>query len=281
LLVTGGGGTLGRAAERMAARRGIDCVVMTRADLDVTDAEAVRRAIEEIGPWAVVNAAAYVRVDDAEDDRERCHLENVGGAVNLAEACQAHGVRLATFSSDLVFNGALQRPYREDEPPAPLGVYGESKARAEAEVLRAHPAALVVRSAAFFGPWDQANFVCHAIRSMRAGDTVRAANDLVISPTYVPDLLDATLDLLADAESGIWHLANDGQVSWDELARRVARLADLDETLVEGCPAEALGYRARRPQYSALGSDRGSLLRPLDDALSAFMTDTGATAGLR
>jgi dTDP-4-dehydrorhamnose reductase len=275
LVVTGGAGTLGRAVERLAIRRGLPCVVLTRADLDVTDQQAVKRVIGEIEPWAVVNAAAYVRVDDAEDDRERCHRENVDGAVNLAEVCQAHGVRLATFSSDLVFNGDAQRRYREGEATDPLGVYGESKARAETEVLRIQPDALVVRSAAFFGPWDQANFVSRVLEDLRAGAPVRAAQDLVVSPTYVPDLIDATLDLLADGEGGIWHLANDGEVSWADLARQVARMANLDDDMVEASPADQLGFRARRPRFSALDSERGRLMRPLNHALTAFMNDTG------
>jgi dTDP-4-dehydrorhamnose reductase len=132
-----------------------------------------------------------------------------------------------------------------------------------------------VRSAAFFGPWDQANFVSRVLEDLRAGAPVRAAQDLVVSPTYVPDLIDATLDLLADGEGGIWHLANDGEVSWADLARQVARMADLDDDMVEACPADQLGFRARRPRFSALDSERGRLMRPLNHALTAFMNDTG------
>jgi dTDP-4-dehydrorhamnose reductase len=207
---------------------------------------------------------------------EACHRVNVLGAETLARACAAAGIPLVAFSSDLVFDGAKGAPYVESDPVAPLGVYGRSKAECEARVLAAHPASLVVRTAAFFGPWDDWNFVTRALGALALGVPVDAAEDLVVSPTYVPDLVHATLDLLIDGERGIWHVANAGAVSWAELARAAARAAALDESLVRGRPHAELGLAARRPRNAALASERGWIMPPLETALAAYLRDRPA-----
>ena len=122
-------------------------------------------AIERWKPWAIVNASGYVRIDDAESDRERCLRENALGPAVLADACAGAGIRLVTFSSDQVFDGRGDRPWLESDLPAPLNVYGASKADGEREALARCPAAMVVRTSAFFGPWDRHNFVFHAARA--------------------------------------------------------------------------------------------------------------------
>jgi dTDP-4-dehydrorhamnose reductase len=187
----------------------------------------------------------------------------------LAAACASRGVQLLTFSSDLVFDGSKGAPYVESDPVSPLNVYGRSKADAEVRVLRELPAALVVRTSAFFGPWDEYNFVTLALRALAEGRRVPAGVETV-SPTYVPDLVNTCLDLLTDGESGIWHLANRCTVTWAELARLAANLAGMDAGLVDE-HAEALPHMtARRPAYSALGSERGWLMPPLDSALERY-----------
>ncbi len=179
-----------------------------------------------------------------------------------------------TFSSDLVFDGRAVSPYVESSRTAPLNVYGRSKAEAEAEVLGALPSALVIRTSAFFGPWDEHNFVTHVLRALASERTFRAADDALVSPTYVPDLVHAALDLLIDDERGVWHLANCGAVSWADFARRAAEAADLDASLVEGCPTGSLNLAAARPLYSVLASERGALLPMLDDALSRYVRES-------
>ena len=276
LLVAGAAGTLGSAFARLCGARGLAHVALPRHALDVTDRDAVERAIAESGAWAVIDAAGYVRVDDAEGDAEACHRVNVLGAETLASACDAAGIPFVAFSSDLVFDGAKGAPYVESDPVAPLGVYGRSKAACEARVLAAHPASLVVRTAAFFGPWDEWNFVTRTLAALALGVPVDAAEDLVVSPTYVPDLVHATLDLLIDGERGVWHLANAGAVSWADLARAAARAAELDESLVRGRPHAELGLIARRPRNAALASERGWIMPSLDAALAAYLRDRPA-----
>jgi dTDP-4-dehydrorhamnose reductase len=269
LLVTGAG-TLGRAIKRLADARGLSCLLLARESLDITDEWAVKTALDLHRPWAVINCAGYVRVDDAEAEADRCWRENVLGPVTVATACRARGVQFVTFSSDLVFAGTQNQPYVESDPTEPLGVYGRTKVEAEARVLEALDSALVVRSAAFFGPWDEANFIIRCLRLLALRRPAPAPGDLVVSPTYVPDLVEATLDLLIDDASGIWHLCNQGALTWADLARKAAVLEGLDPALVDGQPWSSLGMVARRPAFSALDSERGHLLRPLPEALAAF-----------
>lgn len=266
LLITGATGTLGRAFARACEQRGLPYHLLSRRELEIADPRSAAAALATYRPWAVVNAAGYVRVDDAERD-PRNERENTLGPQVLAHACAEQGVRLLTFSSDLVFDGRKGKPYVESDTPNPLNAYGRSKRAAEESVLTALPEALIVRTSAFFGPWDPYNFATWVWRELRAGQPVRVADDQVVSPTYVPDLTHAALDLLIDSESGLWHLANAGAVSWAAFAQLVAGVTGLDAALVEPVPSAALNLSAARPPYSALTSERGWLMPELEEAL--------------
>ncbi|MFS2026506.1 family 1 glycosylhydrolase [Massilia sp. GER05] len=271
ILITGASGTLGRAFARICRKRNLAYRLLSRQDMDITDPASVERALDKYRPWAVVNTAGYVRVDDAERDAERCFRENAIGPAILAAACARHGVHLTTFSSDLVFDGALDRPYVESDAVAPLNVYGRSKAEAELRVQDKHPGALVVRTSAFFGPWDKYNFVTLALQTLERGEPFRAARDMAVSPTYVPDLVHACLDLAIDGESGVWHLANVGTLTWAELAEQAAARAGVDSSRLEAVAAESYGFAAPRPRYTGLHSERGILLPSLDHALGRYL----------
>jgi dTDP-4-dehydrorhamnose reductase len=241
--------------------------------MDITDPMSVDLALTELEPWAIVNAAGYVRVDDAEREADACLRENAFGPAILAAACARRGVALLTFSSDLVFDGASLSPYVESDAVAPLNVYGRSKAEAEVKVLDTHPSSLVIRTSAFFGPWDNYNFLTVVLRTLAAGHTFVAAEDAVVSPTYVPDLVHASLDLLIDGECGLWHLANPGAIAWADLARFAANLAGLDTTRIHAVSTQALGLAAPRPTYSVLGSERGMLLPSLENAIARYFQE--------
>jgi dTDP-4-dehydrorhamnose reductase len=264
LLVTGATGTLGRAFARICEERALPFCLTSRAELDIGDDASIAAAIEAHRPWAVINAAGFVRVADAERERAACLGANSAGPEKLARACAAAGIRLVTFSSDLVFDGKLGRPYREDDPVSPTGVYGLSKAKAESRVLKVMEDALIVRTSAFFGPWDKYNFAWNVLAALARGEPVTACDRTEISPTYVPDLCHAALDLLIDGEKGVWHLANQGRLSWYEFACRVAEGAGYDPSLVEP-------LREGKQTITALESARGPLLRPFDDALEDFL----------
>jgi dTDP-4-dehydrorhamnose reductase len=255
--------------------RGITYRLLTRQEMDITNAASVNAVLEELKPWAVVNAAGYVRVDDAEREPHICLKINTEGAAILATACAHHNAALLTFSSDLVFNGAVTNPYVESDNAAPLNVYGCSKALAEKLVLQAYPTSLVIRTSAFFGPWDEYNFVTIALRELSAGNTFVAAEDAVVSPTYVPDLVHVSLDLLIDGESGLWHLANKSAIAWADLARLAAKQAGVSISSLVALPTQKLGLIAARPTYSVLGSDRGEFMPCLDNAMSRYFDDRG------
>jgi dTDP-4-dehydrorhamnose reductase len=271
ILITGASGTLGQALARACEQRGIPYLACARLQCDIADRDCVAGVLDAAEPWALVNTAGYVRVDDAESDRERCFRENRDGAAVLASECRRRGLPLVTFSSDLVFDGARRSPYVESDAIAPLNVYGRSKADAESLVLARWPRALVIRTSAFFGPWDAHNFVTRALETLRRGERFRAARDLVVSPTYVPDLVHAALDLLVDGERGIWHLANPGEVSWHELARLAAAAARVDRSGLVPVSTARDGALAARPRYSALGSERAFAMPTLDDAIARYV----------
>jgi dTDP-4-dehydrorhamnose reductase len=150
LLVFGATGTLGRAFCRIAEARGLDVRCAGRHDVDITRPDLVASVIHDVGPWAVVNATGYVRVDDAESESEACYSVNTIGAVSLAAACRQHALPFVTFSSDLVFDGTLGKPYTEHDRPRPLNVYGASKAEAERRIRDVLPDALIIRTSSFF-----------------------------------------------------------------------------------------------------------------------------------
>src|SRR4030095_11261097 len=272
LLITGATGTLGQSVARICAIRGLRAHVLTRADLDIASRASVDDALAQWNPWAVVNTAGFVRVDDAEHE-PRQWRENVTGPAILARACAHTGIQLLSFSSDLVFDGGKPSPYVESDDPRPLNAYGRSKLEAERRVLKLAPNALVIRTAAFFGPWDRHNFVTQAVHALRRGDRWRAANDQLVSPTYVPDLVQAALNLLMDGERGLWHLTHYGAVSWGGFAHMVAEAAGLNSSLVDAVPGATLGQIALRPRYSALQSERGLKLASLQDAVGKYLAE--------
>ncbi|WP_426100386.1 family 1 glycosylhydrolase [Massilia sp. TSP1-1-2] len=271
ILITGATGTLGRAFARICHKRNLAYRLLSRKDMDIADQDSVEQALAKYQPWAIINASGYVRVDDAERDIERCFRENVQGPAVLASACARHGVHLTTFSSDLVFDGQQLSPYHEDDTVSPLNIYGHSKAAAEQIVLDQHAGALVVRTSSFFGPWDNYNFLTQVLNTLARGAPYTAASDLTVSPTYVPDLVHACLDLIIDREAGVWHLTNGTALTWVELAGKAALLADIDTSRLEERRAADFHFQARRPYYSALGSKRGILLPPLDNAIARFI----------
>ena len=270
VLIAGATGTLGKALARACEWRGIDYVLTGRGQLCLDDEDSIERVLDQYVPWAVINAAGWVRVDEAEADPDGCIRANADGAVRLARACRDRDLPFASFSSDLVFDGRMGRPYVESDAPNPLSVYGRSKAQAEAGVLDLGGKVLMIRTAAFFSPYDPHNFAAWVTRSLAAGQEVAAAEDLVVSPTYVPDLVDVTLDLLIDGETGLWHLANDGETTWAALAVRLAELLDLDQSLIKPVPWRALGWPAERPAHAPLASERGCLMPSLDYALERY-----------
>lgn len=272
ILITGAGGRLATAFARICAARGLHCEELSRAQLDIADAGAVTAALDRHRPWAIVNAAAYGRVDHAETDEADCRRVNTSGPQLLAECCVRNRIRLLCFSSHLVFDGVSTRPYLESDAVAPLSAYGRSQADADRAIESLCPDALIARTGPLFGPWDASKSLDRGL-ALAAGRAWRAASRQRVSLTYVPDLVNLSLDLLLDGASGLWHIANAGDVSWSGLARTIAVALGYDADMVEECLIDEPRGAAVRPAYSVLGTERGQRLPVLDDALARFLLD--------
>jgi dTDP-4-dehydrorhamnose reductase len=262
LLIAGATGTLGQAFARICGHRGLAFVLTHRPGLDITKEASILAALDTHKPWAIINATGSIPLEEMEP--EECFRINVAGPELLARACKLHGLPLVTFSSDLVFDGSLGRSYVEPDRPAPANAYGQSKAEAEQRLLAMDSHTLIVRTSAFFGPWDRHNFLFTTLAALKGGDRIAASGKTVVSPTYLPDLVHTVLDLLLDDEKGIWHLTNQGAISWHDLAAEIADRAKLDRRRIILPEADV-------PANTSLTSDRGLLLRPLGRALDDFM----------
>ncbi|MGZ5287264.1 MAG: family 1 glycosylhydrolase [Flavisolibacter sp.] len=271
VLIIGKNGTLGKAFARVCEERCIHYYLLGRNDCDISKPESIDRAISTYKPWAIINAAGYVRVDDAENASEDCMRDNATGPMNLAKACNHYGVQLVNFSSDLVFDGRKPTPYLESDLPNPLNIYGRSKAQSEIYIQKECPSALIIRTSAFFGPWDSYNFAYYVQKALSQYESITVARDIHISPTYIPHLVHTTLDILIDQESGIWHLANKGAMTWASFAEIIAERFHLDHSLIRKVNASSMNYAANRPFNSVLGSERGYHLPSFEFAMDAYM----------
>jgi dTDP-4-dehydrorhamnose reductase len=268
ILIVDAGGPLERALSRICDHRGLDHVLFSHVATDVVCPESVARVLGRESPWAVIDAAGFLRAADAKQEVETPLKEKAVEAEVLARACAEVGIPYATFSSDLVFDGRLGRAYVESDPPTHAGLPGAGMAEVERRALAVHEHALVIRAGALFGPWDRANFVWATLNALAAGRAVETTHD-EISPTYVPDLIHELLNLLVDGASGIWHLANTGATSWYDFARASAGRAGLRAAQITAKDAE-------EPRCFALMSERGILMPPLEGAIDRFFRDSEA-----
>lgn len=269
LLITGATGTLGKAFAHACELRAISYRLLSRREMDIADETAVSRVFDELKPWAIINTAGFVRVRDAEKEPHRCRRENTRGPTVLATEAEQRNLPFVTFSSDLVFDGG-SGPYVESDPVSPQTVYGSTKAEAERRVLRACQRSLVIRTAAFFSPWDVHNFVAKAASQLRRGQPVHVTAGELVSPTYVPDLVRISLDLLLDEVWGVWHLTNDGVVSWTDFGKWVADGMSAPQSLVLEDPP---WIAPPQPRCLALKSERATLMPKLEHALERYLEE--------
>jgi dTDP-4-dehydrorhamnose reductase len=269
LLICGARGSLGCALLDACEERNLAFRVVSRADLDIADPVAVNTVCDRITPWAIINAAGFARVDEAERRPTECWRDNMHGPKALAACAHLRGISFLTFSSDLVFDGQSAVPYLERSSPNPLNVYGRSKYASEAATL-IYPTTLCIRTAAFFGAWERGDFLTEGLRQLSRGRKVIALDDVTVSPTYLPDLAHASLDLLIDSCTGLVHLANRGAITWANFLERAAQATGIKTRSLERHTLAELNLPAERPLYSALGSERVSLMPTLDDAITRF-----------
>jgi dTDP-4-dehydrorhamnose reductase len=272
LLVTGAAGMLGRDVVAAAGNGGHEVAALARADLDITDAHAVRAAIQAARPDAVINCAAWTDVDGAEEHEAAATAVNGAGAANLAAAAEY----VVHVSSDYVFDGDAREPYTEDAPTAPRSAYGRSKLAAEQALAGANAA--IVRSSWLFGPHGK-NFVDTMRRLGAEREEIAVVDDQVGCPTYSGHLAPALVAIAAGRLAGTFHFAGSGHCTWFDLA-----VATFEETgiacHVRRQSTAATGRPAPRPAFSALASTRGDapVLPPWREGLRAHLARVEVTA---
>lgn len=256
LLILGGTGMLGHSLLAAARARGFAALALSREQADIEDAAQLRYWAETFQPEAVINCAAYTKVDLAEGEgREKAFAVNGAAVRNVVAMAGAAGARLLHVSTDYVFDGKASEPYREDAPTRPLSVYGQSKLLGEREAL-ADPRALVVRTSWLFGPGGP-NFVATMVRLIEEGKLpLRVVHDQEGCPTYTPYLAEALLDLAPLDLTGVVHYRNRERVSWHGFAEVIARLWAGTAVEVEPVTTREFPRPAPRPEWSVLDVSR-------------------------
>lgn len=250
VLVTGAAGLLGSALCAALELRGCKAIALAHSQLDVTSRGATRRAFDLHRPDGAIHCAAFTSVDLAERSPAAAFAVNEGGCLNVARAAGHVGAHLVGVSTDFVFDGQGTRPYRPDDPPCPVSVYGASKLAGERALLGALPEAAVVRTSWLFGPGGK-DFVDLILDRARRSEPLRVVADQVGQPTFAPGLADVLIELCLGRDSGIWHVSDRGPTTWFDFAEAICREAGLDAEISRVTTAE-WAAPAPRPLYSVL-----------------------------
>jgi dTDP-4-dehydrorhamnose reductase len=274
VLVTGARGLLGSELVSAYRGRGAGVVACDHRALDVSDASGVSDRIGSEAPDLVLHCAAYTAVDRAESEPEQAFRTNVDGAQNVARACASTGARLVYFSTDFIFDGLSEIPYRTDDDPRPLSVYGRSKLGGEEAVADSGATWLTVRTSWLFGAAG-ANFVSTILERARNGAPLRIVDDQRGSPTWARHLAETTAELADIGVTGLVHVTNGGTATWYELARAALEMAEVEADLG---PVSSDEWRAAaaRPRNSVLDVTEteallGRSMVPWPEALRAFL----------
>jgi dTDP-4-dehydrorhamnose reductase len=255
-------------------------VALDRRSADLSRPESLRPIVRELRPWLVVNAAAYTAVDAAESDVATCMLVNAESPRVLAEESAALGAPIIQYSTNYVFDGLLDRPYREDDATSPLGIYGQSKLLGEAAVVE-NPAHLILRLAAVYAPTGR-NFVRRILDLGREREELRVVEDQLVAPTPASSVADATVGIIGglldgthELRSGIFHLTCAGAASWFGFAERILALDPRreEQKVQRVVPVSSAEFvtAARRPLNGLL--DCGRAARELGITLPDWETE--------
>jgi dTDP-4-dehydrorhamnose reductase len=268
-LVVGAAGGLGKA---LLARLSpaFDAVGLTRRELDISRRNEVMTTIAQQRPEVIFNAAGLSDVDICENDRWQAYLVNRDGSKHLAQAAAETGAMLVVFSSDLVFDGAKMTPYREEDSPNPLSIYGDTKLGAELAAMNGSPRHLIIRTGWLFGPYGR-SFLNLLLEKRDTEEVIFGFDDQRCQPTYELDFVEAVLQLVKENQTGVWHVASGGEASPYEFAKSVYEILGLDSSIVKPLRRGAGARSALRPRYSVLDCSKlamlGIRMRPWIDAL--------------
>ncbi len=278
-LVVGASGQIGGHLLRLLAAGGHTAVgtygthpVPGLVRVDLEDEAALRAALLDVRPDVVIVSAGWTWVDGCEDDPDKSRRLNCDLPVGVARAAAEQGALFAIYSTDYVFDGTAG-PYAEDAPVAPLSAYGCAKAAMEEQVRALGADHLILRTTTVYGPERQGkNFVYQLVRRLREGQPFRVPTDQVASPSYGPDVANATLGLIDQGARGTWHVAGPDALDRGAFARRVCAAYDLDGEAIEYLRTSALNQKAARPLEAALDTSKlraaGLSVRGVDEALA-------------
>jgi dTDP-4-dehydrorhamnose reductase len=277
ILITGAGGMLGLDLQSAARTAAHDTTALTRTELDITDARAVRDVVADTHPDVVIGCAAWTNVDGAETEREAAYAVNATGAGNVAAAAAAIGAWTIHVSTDYVFDGSKRTPYLESDTVGPLSEYGRSKLAGERAVAECAPGThTIVRTAWLFGAHGRC-FPKTMLRLAADRDELTVVGDQIGSPTFTGHLAAALVGIAEQRErtAGIIHLAASGECSWCDFAQAVVAAGpDAAGTRVRAITTAEYPTPAPRPAYSVLRSERGAPVLPSwQDGLASFMTE--------
>jgi len=256
VLVTGVNGQLGFDVVLACKENKIDVIGIDIDDLDITIPEAVDRFLQESKAAILVHCAAYTAVDRAEEEKEQCFKVNVDGTRNLAKACKRLGMKMVYFSTDYVFPGTGEQPWKENDKKDPINVYGQSKSQSEEIVNEILDQYFILRISWVFGV-NGNNFVKTMLRLGKENGQVNVVNDQIGSPTYTKDVADLIINMMFTQEYGIYHVTNEGFCSWYEFACEIFKQANM-EVLVIPLDSSQFPTKAARPHNSRL--DKSQLL---------------------
>ena len=277
ILVTGVKGQLGHDVVNECAKRGIETVGVDIEEMDITDAESVRRVITESNVDAVIHCAAWTAVDAAEDNEEACRRVNAQGTENIAKVCRDLDLKMMYISTDYVFDGQGERPWEPDDERHPLNVYGQTKYEGELAVEKYVKKFFIVRIAWVFGV-NGKNFIKTMLRVGKERGAVSVVMDQVGSPTYTYDLARLLVDMIQTDRYGRYHATNEGLCSWYEFACEIFRQAGLDVKVTPLTTAEYGAAKAVRPFNSRMDKSKlkANGFEPLptwQDALGRYLKE--------
>jgi dTDP-4-dehydrorhamnose reductase len=277
-MITGAGGLLGRSMQACLTGSGWRVVAFPRTELDITKEEAVRRAVDGVRPYVLINCAATADVDRCEVEPEWAYEINEKGPRFLARACREFDADIVHVSTDYVFDGSKEGFYTQEDEPKPLSVYGQAKLAGEFAVREEADRFYVVRTSWLFGTGGK-NFGSRVIEYARKGALLKGVIDQTSIPTYAPDLAARLKEIIDLSAHGLYHVTSSGPATWLDFARLALDLAGLGEVEIEPVTRASLNQRAPRPHNSAmrcLVSEKLGLepLRHWRDALVEFVMES-------
>ena len=276
VLVTGYNGQLGWDVIRLLEQRGVPCRGVDIEDFDLTDGAAVRAYVEDYQPDVIVHCAAYTAVDKAESQPEVCAAVNGDGTMNMVRAALAVGAKLVYISTDYVFSGEGDEPWTEESPYNPRNVYGLSKLQGEMAVRAMMKRYFLLRTSWVFGLYGR-NFVRTMIQLGRERPEVRVVDDQIGAPTYTADLARVICDLIPTEKYGIYHVCNEGAMSWAKFADMIMDKKGLRCRVIP-VTTEEYPTPARRPHNSRMSMEKlkQSGIAPMpaiEDALDRYLLE--------